>query len=330
MKHIVVLSLILFHVFSFSCQETKTTIGFLMDNENIERWKKDKSVFIEEVNKLGGEVLVEVAQSNAQNQYDQAARLIERGVDVLVIIPVDMEKAALIGTKAFEARIPVISYDRLIKNCPLACHVTTNNIEIGELQADYLKKVKGKGNYVLISGPESDNNATLLRKGWYNILQPGIDKQEIKIVKDYFAKAWIADEAYFIIKELINNKTSIDAIIAGNDVLASGALMALNEFNLQGKVLLAGQDAELSALRNIVAGNQTITIAKPIDKLAKAAAYAAMNIANGKNIEYNGNTTENGLMKVPTIMMQARIVNKKNIVLTLQWEDNIDSQDIYE
>ncbi len=330
MKQILVLSLIFFQFISASCQEDKTTIGFLMDNENIERWKKDKSVFIEEVNKLGGEVLVEVAQSDAQKQYDQAVQLIEKGVDVLVIIPVDMEKAALIGTKAFEARIPVISYDRLIKNSPLAFHITTNNIEIGELQANYLYQIKGKGSYVLITGPASDNNAGLLRKGWYNILQPAIDKQEIKIVKDYYAKAWVADEAYFVVKELINSKVAFDVIIAGNDVLASGALMALNEYNLQGKVLLAGQDAELAALRNIVAGSQTITIAKPIDKLARAAAQAAMSVANGRNIDYNNNTTDNGLIKVPTIMMQARVVNKKNIVLTVQWDDNIDHQEIFE
>ena len=330
MKQILILSVILLHFLSASCQEKKITIGFLMDTETIERWKKDKALFIEEVNNLGGEVLVEVAESDALKQYNQAVQLIEKGVDVLVVIPVDMEKAALIATKAFESDIPVISYDRLIKNSPLAFHITTNNIEIGELQADYLVKIKQKGNYVLITGPESDNNAGLLRKGWYNMLQPAIDKQAIKIVKDYFAKAWVADEAYFTIKELINNKVPFDAIVAGNDVLASGALMALNEYNLQGKVLLAGQDAEMAALRNIVAGNQTITIAKPIDKLAKAAAQAAMSVAKGKNVDYNNNTTDNGLVKVPTIMLPARVVTKKNIVLTIQWDDNTDQQEIYE
>lgn len=330
MKQILILAIVFLHILWAGCQEKKTTIGFLMDTETIERWKKDKALFIEEVNKLGGEVLVEVAESDAQKQYNQAVELISKGIDVLVVIAVDMEKASLIATKAFEANIPVISYDRLIKNSPLAFHITTNNIEIGELQADYLTKIKQKGNYVLITGPVSDNNASLLRKGWYNILQPAIDNQSIRIVKDYQAKAWVAHEAYFTIKELINNKIQFDAIIAGNDVLASGALMALNEFNLQGKILLAGQDAELAALRNIVAGNQTITIAKPIDKLAKAAAMAAMNVAKGKNVNYNNNTTDNGLIKVPTIMLPARVVNQKNIVLTIRWDDNTDQQEIYE
>ncbi len=330
MRRILFLTVTLLLILLTGCAEKKTKIGFLMDTESIERWKKDKALFIENVNNLGGEVLVAVAESDAQKQYDQAMEMIKQGVDVIVIIPVDMEKGAEIAQQAFSANIPIISYDRLIKNGPLAFYISTDNIQIGEMQADYLKKIKGTGNYVLITGPMSDNNAALLHRGWLNVLQPSIDDNSITIVKDISAKAWTADEAYFTIKELINNNIPFDAIIAGNDVLASGALMALNEYNLQGKVLLAGQDAELAALRNIVAGGQTITIAKPIDKLAKAAAQAAINVAQGKNINYDNATTDNGLMKVPTITLQARVVNKKNIVLRVEWEDNTDHQEVFE
>lgn len=301
-----------------------------MDNESIERWKKDKALFVENVTNLGGEVVVAIADSDAKKQHDQAMEMIKQGVDVLVIIPVDMQQGAIIAQEAYSANVPVISYDRLIKNAPLAFYVATDNIQIGEMQADYIKKIKASGNYMLITGPENDNNATLLRRGWLNILQPSIDNKSITIVKDTYTNAWVADEAYFKVKEMLGNGTQVDAIIAGNDVLATGALMALNEVNQQGKVLLAGQDAELAALRNIVAGHQTITIAKPIDKLAKAAAQAAMSVALGKNINYDNTTTDNGLMKVPTITLQARVVNKKNIVLTVEWEDNTDHQNIFE
>lgn len=330
MKQAFYLSAIVIMMLFVGCQPKKVNIGFLMDHDNIERWKKDKALFSEEIQNLGGEVWVEVAGSDATKQYEQALNLIGKGADVLVIVPVDLNQAGSIAQKAFEADVPVISYDRLIKNGPLAFYISTNNIEIGELQAKSLTQIKASGRYVLISGPSRDNNAILLRKGWYNILQPGIDNGSITIVKDATANAWAADEAYFAIKDLINTNQEFDAIIAGNDVLASGALMAMKEYNLEGKILLAGQDAELEALRNIVVGNQTITIAKPIDKLAKAAAQAAMNVATGKNFDYGNNTTDNGLMQVPTILLQARAVNKKNIVLTIQWDDHTDNQNIYE
>ncbi len=330
MKQVLLLLFASLMIISTGCSNKKTTIGFLMDTENIERWKKDKELFIESVKSLDAEVVVAVAESDPQKQYDQALEMIKKGVEVLVIIPVDMERAGQIAEEAFKVNVPVISYDRLIRNGPLAFYISTDNIEIGKMQANYLKQIKASGNYVLITGPERDNNATLLRRGWHDELQPSIDNGSINIVKDVFSNAWVADEAYFVIKELIANDSQFDAIICGNDVLASGALMALNENNLQGKVLLAGQDAELMALRNIVAGHQTISIAKPIDKLARAAAQAAINVAEGKNIDYNNTTTDNGLMKVPTITLQARVVNKKNIILRVEWEDNTDNQEVFE
>jgi D-xylose ABC transporter substrate-binding protein len=318
MKHINrLLMIIATIVFVFGCNQ-KPKIGFLMDDVKIERWKKDRDLFVEKVTELGGIPLVEIAGSDANLQLEQAITLLNKGVEVLVVVPVDQDAAAEIVRVAHKAEVPVISYDRLIKNCNLDFYVSTDNIEIGELQANYLTKSCPIGKYGLIGGPTTDNNAFLLHLGWNNILQPLIDKGDIILVFDEYCNAWNADDAYKIVRDYLELKPEIDAIIAGNDVLASGAIQALKDFHLEGRVLIAGQDADLLALRNIVAGNQTITIYKPIESIASNAAMAAIKMANGDNpMENMCITVNNGRKLVPSLLLNARVVNRQNIRMTV-------------
>ena len=311
-----------------SCQ-MKPRIGFLMDSLEIERWNKDKALFEEKVKELGGIPIVEVAESDPAKQLEQAQKLIDEGVDVLVVVPVDLERAGEIVKLAHQHYIPVISYDRLIKNCNLDYYISTDNINIGELQADYLTKIAPKGNYVLISGPTSDYNAYLLHLGWMNVLQPLIDKGDINVVLDEFSNYWLPDEAYRILSQYLKDKNEVDAIICGNDALASGAIAALKEHQKDGKVLLAGQDADIQAVRNIVAGNQTITIYKPIESLAFAAANAAIKISDGEAPSNMHLTVNNGKRLVPAILLQASVVNSQNIKMTVIQEGYIGEQEIF-
>jgi len=316
-------------LFAFSSCTMKPKIGFLMDNLEIERWNKDKALFEEKVKELGGIPMIEIADSDADKQLKQAQKLIDEGVDVLVVVPVDLEKAGDIVKLAHDNYVPVISYDRLIKNCNLDYYVSTDNIHIGELQADYLTKIAPKGNYVLISGPTSDYNAYLLHLGWMNVLQPLIDKGDVTVVLDEFSDFWLPDEAYRILGRYMSDQNEVDAIICGNDALASGAIAALKEHQKDGKVLLAGQDADIQAVRNIVAGNQTITIYKPIEMLAYAAANAAIKIADGEAPSNMHITVNNGKRLVPAILLQASVVNSQNIKMTVIQEGYIGEQEIF-
>ncbi|MBI9062124.1 MAG: substrate-binding domain-containing protein [Marinilabiliaceae bacterium] len=310
------------------CQQ-KPKVGFLMDTLTIERWKKDKALFEEKVHELGGIPFVEVADSDPDMQLKQAQKLIDEGIEVLVIIPVDLQKAGEIVKLAHRNYIPVISYDRLIKDCMLDYYIATDNIHIGELQADYLTKIKPKGKYALIGGATTDNNAYLLHLGWMNVLQPFIEKGDIEIVVNEFSRYWLPDEAYQILTAYMSENSDIDAIICGNDALASGAIMALREYEKDGRVLVAGQDADIQAVRNIVSGSQTITIYKPIESLAFAAANAAIKISDGEAPSNMNITVNNGKRLVPAILLQAQVVNRQNIKMTVISEGYLGEKEIY-
>lgn len=318
-------------IFLVSGCNNKPVIGLLMDTIERERWAKDRDLFVEKVEELGGSVIVKVADSDASVQFQQALELFNEGIDALVIIPVDKTVAAGIVKTAKKTQIPVLAYDRLIWDCDLDFYISTDNIQIGEKQAEYLTKAKPEGNYVLIGGPTKDNNSVQLYLGWMNVLQPLIDKGDIEITSNTFVEEWEPEQGYQIVKNLLEAGEQIDAIIAGNDALASGAIQALHEYDMDGEVLIAGQDADINAIRNIVFGNQTITVYKPLESMAFNAAAAAVKLAKGKDPTDNMSfTVNNGHRLVPAILLEGQVVNKQNVRMTVISEGFVAEQEVFE
>ena len=323
----VITGLLLFAILT-GCNN-KPKIGFLMDTISLDRWEKDKELFEEQVKSLNGIPMVRVADGDLPTQIEQATQLLYEGVDVLIIIPVDLYASRDIVKMAHDKNIPVISYDRMIRDCNVDYYVSTDNIHVGEQQASYLSKMVPTGNYALIGGSTKDYNATLLHLGWMNVLQPLIEKGDINLVLDEYVKEWNAKEAYSIMDNfLANSNLQLDVIIAGNDDLANGAIQALRHHDLTRKVLVAGQDAELEAIRNIVAGDQTITIFKPIDALVSTAVNMAIKLAEDEPINTNI-TVNNGYKLVPAVLLSSQVVNRQNIKLTVVSEGYLEEGDIY-
>lgn len=310
-------------------QKEKVEVGFLIHAFDKERWKSDRDFFVEKVQELGGTVKVEIADNDADKQLAQAKELLANGIDVLVVVPVDQFAAAEIVKAAHAKEVKVISYDRLIKNCKLDFYVSTDNIEIGTLQANYLTTIKPTGNYALIGGALSDNNSQFLFLGQMNVLQPLVDKGDIEIVYNEFTEAWGENEGYEHAKKILNGNREIDAIIAGNDAIALGALKALREDGKEGDVLVAGMDADLINLQEIVAGHQTCTIYKPYKKLASTAAELAINFASNGENEKTYQTVSNGGVLVPVVYHRAVIVNRENLKLTVISEGYQKEEEVF-
>ena len=314
-----------------ACGPKTPKVGFCMDSLVPERWEKDRELFIQNIENLNGEVLVEIANGDDVLQLKQAEKLISEGVDVLVVIPVNQETAGHIVVAAHKAGIKVISYDRLIRNCNLDYYVSTDNIRIGEQQADYLTRIKPKGKYVLIGGAITDNNAHLLYLGQLNILQPLVTKGDIEIIFHEFTKDWQEKEGFDLMNKCLDqNNNQVDAVIASNDALASGVIRALEEKGLAGKVLVAGQDADIKAIKQIVSGKQTMTIYKPIDAITSTAAKVAIKLANGESPEIMYLTVNNGKKLVPSFLLESMIVHKDNIKMTVVSEGFLEEHEIFQ
>jgi D-xylose transport system substrate-binding protein len=317
-----------FFVFQ-SCQKNnkKIVIGLLMDDFATERWAKDTAFFINKVNELGGDVICRIANGNPSKQLEQAKELIDKKVDVLVIVPADLKLAGQIVEAAGAAHIKVISYDRLILNSNLDYYISFDNVKVGELQADYILNRLGKGNVALIEGPLTDYNSFFLRLGQIGILQPFVEKGDIKIIYDKHAASWSDTSGYRMALSCLKaNPNKVDAFIAANDLLAKGVIKALEENSLAGKVLVTGQDGDSLARQYIIMGKQSMTVYKPIEALAFAAAEAAVTIAGNREVKNANTTINNGTKLVHSILVAPMVVNKGNIEMQINTENYMKEQ----
>src|SRR5947209_1045392 len=203
-------------------------IGFSMDTLKEERWQRDKQLVEARAKEVGAQLDVQVANGDDAVQTKQCDNMLTKGVDVLIVAPHNGDIAASIVEKAHAAVVPVISFYRLIKNADVDLYVSHQVVKIGQMQAQYALDHVAKGNYVLIGGSQTDNNALLLMDGQMSVLQPAIDRGDIKIVAKQFAREWLASEALRITEDaLTKNNNDIQAIVASNDGTAGGAISAL-------------------------------------------------------------------------------------------------------
>ncbi len=295
----------------------KLKIGFSIEAMKGERWQTDLNSFEVRAKQLGAEVISADADGDDDRQLQQVKDMIKAGIKVLVLLPHDPTMANRMVDAAKAANVKVISYDRLVLNSDVDLYVSFDRLEIGRMQAEYLVKHAPKGNYVLIGGSPSAEDAKTLHDAQMSVLQPYIDRGDIKVIADGYTKDWLASEAYlFMLKAIDSAQGKIAAVVASNDGLAGGAIQALSEHNLAGKVAVSGQDADLAAVICIARGTQTMTVYKPVINEAARAAEEAVHLAKGEKTHADG-TISNGKIMVPAIMLKPVVVTKDNIKTTV-------------
>jgi len=313
---------VLFSLLSISCGQKETKpeyrIGFSLDTLKEERWQRDRDFFVEAAQKLGAEVLVQSANTDDTRQIAQCENMLSQGVDALVIVPHNGKIMASIVEAAHRQGVKVLAYDRMINDCDLDYYISFDNVGIGERQARYLVERVPKGNYVLIGGAPTDYNSILIRQGQMNVLQPSIDRGDIKIVADQWATDWLPINALKHVENALTvHDNRVDAIVVSNDGTAGGAIQALEEQRLAGKVLVSGLDADVAACQRVLAGTQAMTIYGPIQPLAAKAAEIAVKMCKGEAIAEATLTINNGKKDVPAILLEPITVDKDNMYETV-------------
>lgn len=304
-------------------------IGLSLDTLKEARWQADRDLFVARCNALGADVKVTEANSDDTRQMSDVHALITSGVDVLVIVPHNGTAMAAAVRAAKQANIPVIAYDRLIRDSELDLYISFDNVRVGELQAQYLVDKLPKGRIVRIYGSKTDNNAFQFKQGQDNVLKPYIDRGDIQVIHEDWAEDWKPENGKRIAQAALTaHPAGFDAILASNDGTAGGAIQALSEERIAGKVLVTGQDAELVACQRIVAGTQAMTVYKPLKMLANRAAEVAVRMANGQPVIANA-SVNNGMIDVPTIAEQITATTKDNMMETVIKDGFHSYEDVY-
>lgn len=295
----------------YAGEEEKIQIGMSFDSFVIERWQRDRDVFVSVAKELGAEVNVQNANGVVEEQKKQIDYFIQKGMDVIVIIAIDPASLRESVKKAKDAGIKVLSYDRLIDDADVDLYISFDNEMVGEMMARALL-VEGldEGNVIMIGGSPTDNNVPLVEGAFRQVMT----KHRVTILDSIHADNWRAEEAAAYIYANPLKVAQADAIMCGNDDLATQAVRALAETRQAGNMLVVGQDADLAACQRIVEGTQVMTVYKPVERLATRAAEEAVALAKGEEIAGDDVTLiDSGSYRVPYIGLEPISVNRDNI-----------------
>ena len=294
----------------------KPLIGFSLADLKEERWQRDRDYFVAKAESLGAEVVVQDASGDPNAQLRQCDALLAKGVKALVVVPKNADAARPIVMNAHAKGVKVVSYDRLISDAPVDLYLSFDNVKVGEIQARAIASRVPKGNYLVLKGDPADKNSDMIHEGHLKVLRPLIDKGDVKIVALQSCDKWLRSEALRITADALQ-KHKIDAIVASNDGTASGAIAALEARGLAGKIPVSGQDADLIACQYVWKGMQTVTVYKPIKKLAEAAAEQAVKFAMGGTPDSSLMRLKNGAYETPTLFLEPVAVTRENLLATV-------------
>ena len=292
-------------------EEKKIQIGMSFDSFVIDRWQRDRDVFVSVAKELGAEVNVQNANGVAEEQKKQIDYFIKKGMDVIVVIAIDPAALQESVEKAKAAGIRVVSYDRLINDTDVDLYISFDNEMVGTMmgQALVAEGIDG-GSVVMLGGALTDYNVPMVESAF----KIEMSKHGVTILDSIHADNWRAEKAAAYIYANPVKIAEADAIMCGNDDLATQAVRALVETRQAGNMLVVGQDADLAACQRIVEGTQVMTVYKPVERLATRAAEAAVALAKGEALKGDDVTViDSGTYRVPYIGLEPISVNRDNI-----------------
>lgn len=316
-------------------------IGVAMPTRSSERWIADGNNVKEQLEDLGYEVDLQYAEDDIPTQVNQIDNMITQGADLLVIASIDGTALTSQLEEAADNDIPVIAYDRLIRDSEHVDYYSTfDNYEVGVQQATSVlvglgildrdgneQDEDGPFNLEVFGGSPDDNNAQFFYDGAMDTLEPYIDDGvlDVKSGQTDFATIailrWDPAEAQKRMENLLTSTYSggetVDAVLSPFDGLSIGILGALKGSGYgtsdQPYPVVSGQDAEEPSVKSIIADEQYSTIFKDTRQLAETTVEMVDQIMNGEEPEdLDTETYDNGEKVVPSVQLPPEVVYKDN------------------
>ncbi|WP_275291011.1 multiple monosaccharide ABC transporter substrate-binding protein [Amycolatopsis sp. La24] len=307
-------------------------VGVTMPTKSSERWIHDGDNIKAALEKLGYQVDLQYAENDIPTQVNQIENQLTKGAKLLVVASIDGTALTTQLQEAADRKVPVIAYDRLIRNSTAVDYYATfDNFKVGVEQANSLLKGLGDGpgpfNIELFSGSPDDNNATFFYNGAMSVLKPLIASKKLVVKSgqvDFAPTAilrWDPATAQRRMEDLLTKTytggAKVQGVLSPYDGLSIGILSALksNGYGTAGQPypVVTGQDAEVASVKSIIAGEQYSTVFKDTRKLADVTVKMADSVLKGQKPAVNNTTDyDNGKKVVPSQLLQPVVVDKSN------------------
>jgi D-xylose transport system substrate-binding protein len=248
-----------------------------------------------------------------------ADQMITSGVTVLILTNLDSGSGKAIEAKAAAQGVATIDYDRLTLGGSAKYYVSFDNVQVGKLQGqglvDCLKRDKvSKPIVAELNGSPTDNNATLFAQGYNSVLDPLYADGTLVKGPNQSVPGWDNQQAGTIFEQMLTTQPKIAGVLSANDGLGGAVIAILKKNHLNGKVPVTGQDAQVSALQSILAGDQCMTVYKAVKKEADSASALAVALASGKAPSVPNSIEDPvGKRTVSSVLLDPEAITKANI-----------------
>lgn len=305
-------------------------VGVAMPTKDLQRWVQDGENMKKELEAAGYTVDLQYANNDIATQVSQIENMISGGCDVLVIASIDGTALGTALQGAKDAGIPVVAYDRLImQSDAVTCYATFDNTLVGTMQGQYiekaldLKNAAGPFHIELFTGSSDDNNCVFFFGGAMDVLQPYIDSGKLVVKSGSTTLAecatpnWSTEEAQKRMENLISayysDGSKLDAVLSSNDSVANGITNAIaSSYNGEFPVL-TGQDCDITSVKNILAGKQSMSVFKDTRTLAAQVVKMVTAILEGNEIPVNDTSTyDNGTGVIPSFLCEPKFADVNN------------------
>ncbi|MFT4279972.1 sugar ABC transporter substrate-binding protein [Microbacterium sp.] len=281
------------------------------------RWEeKDWPAFQKAVREIDPEAkLIQSTAASETEMLQQAEAAVTQGATVIVVNPITSDGALPIADLAKRENVSLIAYEGLIEGADLDGYITFNNEKVGELQAQYIVDHAGEDPTIAImNGAQVCTACIAFKTGAHKVFDPLVDAGDITIGYEADTPDWLTANAQTQTEQALTAlKDDVHAVLAANDGLAQGVIAALKARDLNGKVIVTGQDATTAGLQEILLGNQTMTVYKDFNIQAQAAAKAAVALARGDSDTGLTDQYDNEGKKVPALFLDPITLDRSNI-----------------
>ena len=334
MKKVLALALALCMIFALcavSASAEGKLVGVAMPTKDLQRWNQDGENMKAMLEAEGYSVDLQYASNDVQQQLNQVTNMINNGCDVVVIAAIEGSSLGSALDLAKEKGIPVIAYDRLLmESDAVSYYATFDNYKVGTVQGTYVKEAldldnaEGPFYMEITAGDPGDNNANYFYSGAMDVLKPYIDEGKI-IVKsgqvefnDVATPTWKTEvaqtRASSILSSFYADCSKIDAWLCSNDSTALGVTNALEDnYDNDEWPIITGQDCDISNVKNMIAGKQSMSVFKDTRTLAAQVVKMVGQILAGEEVDVNDTETyDNNKIVVPSFLCEPVFADVNN------------------
>lgn len=308
-------------------------IGVAMPTKSLQRWNQDGDNMKKALEAAGYQVILEYADNKVEQQVSQVENMVTKGCKVIVIASIDGTALKGVLADAAEEGIKVIAYDRLILDSPnVDYYATFDNYLVGKIQGEYIVKKlgldsgKGPFNMEAFGGSPDDNNAFFFNQGAMDVLQPYIDNGKLVVnsgqlkMEQIAIQGWKSEGSQARMDNLLTAyyaDKKVDVVLSPNDSLAQGVVASLKAAGYGSAdkpfPVLTGQDCDVTNVKMLIAGEQSMSIFKDTRTLAAQVVKMVDAIMSGKEVPVNDTKTYNNNVKVvPSFLCEPVFADKDN------------------